>query len=466
MIKGAIKRIIPANYYKKTQRIVYSMIPSSWIMGRDYSKLKSFLKEAQWWDKDRILTWQFNEFKKIVEYAYINVPGYYFLYKEKGIKPEEITTLNDIHFLPLINKELLQNNQKDFVAKNITSRKLIYKTTGGSTGSPLGFYHTKVNIWKENAFIHTIWEHHGWRVGSRVVTIRGSFQGNRDQFWEYYPKYNELNLSAYYLSEKTYPNYLEKIIEFNPKCLQAYPSTATILADYILQNADSNKINIQLILLASETFYEWQKQKLKQAFPRAKLFDFYGHTEQAALASWCEFQETYHVWPFYGIVEVLGEDNKNVNEGERGEIIATSFWNLGTPFIRYQTRDMAIIGSKSCNICGRNFQLLDRIDGRKQDYVIASDGSQITLTALIFAQHFDAFRNIKKMQLFQDKAGEIIVRIIPTSNYSNTDTDEIVKKISNVTANRIKANVVFVDYIKSTSRGKHKFLIQKLTANY
>ena len=70
------------------------------------------------------------------------------------------------------------------------------------------------------------------------------------------------------------------------------------------------------------------------------------------------------------------------------------------PFIRYRTGDLATFSSNTCQ-CGRNYTLFDDIEGRNYEYVFTKDGRKISLTGLIFGQHFNAFRKIDKMQLLQ-----------------------------------------------------------------
>ena len=180
----------------------------------------------------------------------------------------------------------------------------------------------------------------------------------------------------------------------------------------------------------------------------------------------CEHSSRYHLWPFYGLAEILDEEGKNADEGEVGELVGTSFWSYGTPFIRYKTSDIARKGKTSCEKCGRQFQLLEGIEGRTQDYVITEDGGLVSLTALIFAQHFQAFGAIENMQLYQASAGEVVVKIVPTKAFSEKDAREIREKMESAVGGRISVQVQLVERIPRTSRGKHKFLVQELDIRY
>lgn len=461
-----IKAVIPQKLRTPLKYRVYSQIPLDKRMGKEYWQLKAFLQEAQWWDREFIEVWQLERLKKIVRYAYENVPGYKSLYQEAGVRPDDINSLADVKLLPFTTKELLRDDPKEFMAQNIPFWKRRYVTTGGSTGTPFGFYHTDTSIWMENAFMHNGWERVGWQLGDMSAVLRGNFKGSQEQIWEYDPSRSELLLSSYYLMECTYKQYITILEKFSPKYLQAYPSTATLLSDLITRFGDVGRIDFEIILLGSENIYEWQKVALKQAFPKARVFGWYGHTEQTILAPICENSDQYHIWPFYGLTEMVNEENENIKEDEIGELVGTSFWSYGTPFIRYRTEDLAQRGPVSCNVCKRQFNLIRSIEGRKQDFVVTKDGGYVTLTALIFAQHFHAFGAIKNMQLYQDRVGEVLVKVVPTGSFSEQDSIEIKTKMEAAVGGRLKVQIMLLDEISRTQRGKYRLLDQKLDIKY
>jgi phenylacetate-CoA ligase len=123
---------------------------------------------------------------------------------------------------------------------------------------------------------------------------------------------------------------------------------------------------------------------------------------------------------------------------------------------------MAVLAEGKCK-CGRQWLRLSRVEGRKQELVITSDGSVITLTALVFGQHYKAFSNIVRMQLAQKVPGEITIRIQASDNYSpERDEKEILTKIEDAAGSGFKVKFEYPDRISRTPRGKHIFLEQEL----
>lgn len=134
------------------------------------------------------------------------------------------------------------------------------------------------------------------------------------------------------------------------------------------------------------------------------------------------------------------------------------------PFIRYKTDDIGIISTEKC-ACGRNYPLFKTIEGRLQEYILTKNRNLVSLTALIFSQHFESFSLIKEMQIVQKELGKIVIKIIPETGYSPENEEEILSKLKNVVADDLEVSFEYVDQIARTKSGKHKFLIQELELN-
>jgi len=444
---------------KEPLRYIYALIPKDWRMGNRYHESLAFLEQAQWWETDRIRAWQFEQLKKIIHYAYDNTSGYNALYRQAHITPEDVQKIEDVRFLPFTTKELLRDNLKEFCVKS-SGHKLRYVTTGGSTGIPFGFYHTEINQSMENAFMHSGWKRIGWKLNGLSAVLRGAFVGSEDRFWKFFPTANELALSSYYLTSRNYSLYKRKIEEFHPLYLQAYPSAASALADLVLEHHDEGRIDFQIILLGSENLYDWQKEKIRRSFPQAKLFSWYGHAEQVVLAPWCEKSETHHVWPFYGWTEIVNDKNEEVQNNQSGEIVGTSFWNYGTPFIRYRTMDSAIKLGENCPACKRNFITLGQMQGRLQEFIVTATGRLISMTAI--NMHSGLFDNIKQFQFYQDTPGKVIFRVIPKPTFEERDAQTIYKDLKSKLGEDTDLEIVAVEKISRPASGKFRFLEQKL----
>jgi phenylacetate-CoA ligase len=167
----------------------------------------------------------------------------------------------------------------------------------------------------------------------------------------------------------------------------------------------------------------------------------------------------------YGIVELIGKDGKPVTkEGEMGEIVGTSFITYIFPSIRYKTGDFGIYTSKKCK-CGRNYPLLESIEGRMQEFLVSKTNQLVNLIGL-YGLVVKSSLNIKEYQLYQDTPGEVAINIVKGKNYSESDTKTIIKNFQKKLGDEFSFSVCFVDGIPLTTRCKYKFLIQKLPINF
>ena len=99
-----------------------------------------------------------------------------------------------------------------------------------------------------------------------------------------------------------------------------------------------------------------------------ELYATYSSTEMGATFSECRFGAGGHVHPELIIVEIIGEDNLPVPDGEEGEIVVTTLGVEGMPLLRFRTGDIAAKKTERC-ACGRNSYRLTPLVGRKNNMI-------------------------------------------------------------------------------------------------
>lgn len=228
---------------KLTLRYISGVIPLSIRYGKVFRDTYRFLQESQWWSREKLEEYQMQQLQTLLTHSYNNVPYYRKVFNERGLKPKNIQSLDDIRKLPYLTKQTVQKNLSDLVARNFPKSKLHYMTTGGSTGIPLGFYWEKgVTDPKEWALVWRQWNWAGYKFGEKRITLRGNvinrFKKGKRQWWEYNPIDNALILSSYDMTDENLPKYIEKINKFKPVAIQGYPSSLSILANFLRKAKD------------------------------------------------------------------------------------------------------------------------------------------------------------------------------------------------------------------------------------
>ncbi len=447
---------------QKGVREAVAWVPPSCRQSRIYRHWRGFLVQAQHWPAERIQQWQLEKLRRIIQHAITQTEGYRELYRRAGVGPEDVHSLSDLKLLPFTTKELFRDNLAAFTIPNHHGR---YTTTGGSTGIPLGFYEHPDMSHIERAFMHTGWGWAGWQLGQPSAVLRGGFVGTETAF-SHFDRFNrELAFSSYFLTERTLAAYLERFRSSGIRILQAYPSSLNLLCGLMKEKRLEGKIPLELILLGSENVYDWQLARFSECFPQARLFAWYGHSERAVLAPWCEHTRQFHVWPFYGLAEVIGPDEGAVPEGEEGEIVATSLQQEITPIIRYRTMDRAVKGPAACSRCRRQFPILSRIAGRSHEVIMTRTGRFISMTAI--NMHDDIFEPLRQFQFRQDTRGEVTFRYVAKDvGLSELALAKIRQGLMVKLGTDMKLNLEQVSEIPRTKAGKFQFLDQHLRIEY
>lgn len=457
MLKQIIKKM--PNIIKEPIINTYNSLPDAIKYGQTFNSTYKSLKSSEGLSEEQHGEYQMKKLKEIIKYAYENVPYYTRLFNENNIKPKYIQDFNDLKKIPYLTKEIIGDNLNDLVSNKYNKKKLRYVTTGGSTAIPMGFYQDKSREQKiEWAFTANLWSRVGYdiRKSYKMVILRG----NRPKmgYYEYIGK--NLILSSYNLIEDNMENYIQRIIDFKPDFIQAYPSTISLLSKYIIDNNINIFLeNLQAIICASENLYDFQRKQLERAF-NTRVYSFYGHTEHSCLAGQCEKSNYYHLQSEYGYTELINESGYDaVAEDETGEIVCTGFINYVFPFIRYRTGDIAINSNEKC-ICGRNYKLIKKIEGRRQDYFIDKTGSKVTFTCSDDAL-WDVSNKIHLYQYVQNEPGKVELYIQSKKEFTLEDRNSVVESFKRFYS-RFEIELYFADHIEKTKMGKFRYLVQNI----
>ena len=443
-------------------KYIYSSIPLRFRYSKVFWDTYNFLQESHWWSREKLENYQMQQLSKLLHHAYENVPYYRRIFDERGLKPEDIQNSDDLRKLPYLTKEIIRKNFNELIAKNIPKSELELERTSGSTVSPLSFYHEKRRTNSlEYAFIWAMWNLIGYRFNDKRVNLGLELVGKSESWWEYNPIEKSLTLSPLHMTDENLYSFVKKIEQFEPNAIKAIPSTIIVLADFMQRHNISSFPSVQVILLGSEMFYPWQRKIIKKVF-NSQVCSWYGQTEKVVLAGECGETNEYHIFPEYGVTELIGQNGEKIKQdGKRGDIVGTGFSNYAMPFIRYRTGDLAILSDRNCS-CGRNYPLLKRIEGREQEFIVSKNGHLVPITALPYSSFI---LNVKQFQLYQEKRGEITLKVVKMPTYTETDSQRIFKRLREDLCD-IKISIEFVNHIPKTERGKYMYMIQELPIEF
>lgn len=363
--------------------------------------------------------------------------------------------------LPIIDKKSVQTNFSDFKNKNF--KGLVNKGhTSGTTVTPGTFLRDLCSINFENAVI--TW-HHSWanvNKNDKRIWLRGGMvvpkKRNKPPFWRMNRIENQLIMSSYHLSDQFLPYYVKKIREYSPILLQAYPSTAYVLAKYLEKINDY--LNIPVVQTSSEPLHSHWRDLIEERF-QTEIFDLYGTAERVGLGLECLAHKGLHLIPGYGIIEFEDISTGNINSME-GRIIGTTLNNFLMPLIRYRNDDYGKTMNKKC-LCGCEYRRICSIESKFEDMIITSDGKHISPSLITFC--FKNAENIKMSQIIQNKNGHINLKLVKAEQFRNQDSEFLVNEIRKILSPSMKIDVEFVNEIPRTKNGKFQWIISERDSN-
>ena len=429
----------------------------------NYLRWFQFIEKSQWWSKDELLNYQWQKIKTLLNHAYNYVPYYNELFRNIGAAPDDIKTLEDYGKIPFLTKAIVKKRMNDLISTHLRNKsKLSYFTTGGSTGQPLGFYRLKANEGYDRAFMNQQWKRVGYIENSRRVILRGELVKN-NQVYQKFRFSNDWLLSSYHLSEDTISQYIDILNKIKPEFFHVYPSSMYIFTQLFIHSKLVLNFQPKAILCGSEPIFGYQRELMEKTF-NSRVYSWLGQAEGAVMAGECEYSSDYHSWPMYSYIEFINDKDKILNTfGSSGEIVGTTINNYTFPFIRYKTGDLATYKLDHCEKCGRQFTILNNLQGRIQDVVILADGTAFPIGPAIFGIHDDKWTMINAIQIVQEKKGEILIRIDTLSDellVLNFLKEIMERRIGHV----LKYEFIFTKGIEKTKQGKHRFLIQKTSS--
>ncbi|MBN4866509.1 MULTISPECIES: phenylacetate--CoA ligase family protein [Providencia] len=385
---------------------------------------------------------------KILKYVTQNVPYY------KSFKSNK---------LPITSKKIFQDNDEDIFFSDRSTFIAKYKmNTGGSTGEPFHFHVDVRAGFIDN--LHQKYQHQkaGFESKNDKIFVINGFMPNlldikKSIFWRRKKSKNQLpfgskEFSAHFLTQEYFNCYITELKKNPPDFIRSYPSSMCDLTLLLIENGFEKKpFILKGIQLTSEATSKQQEDIIKNYWGNIIYYQ-YGHSEAGTIASKYPDEDCYSFSPLYGSVEILNSNDQHVLPGEEGRIVVTSYHNFARPFIRYDTGDLAIYKDSNNGIVK-----VYNITGRSQDYVTDKNGKKLSVTALIFGQHFKAFGNILSWQIVNKENGILNINIVKGRNYCENDEAEIKEKL--YFDGKFQVNITYVNEIKKTINGKHKLVI-------
>ncbi|GHV30099.1 phenylacetate-coenzyme A ligase [Synergistales bacterium] len=305
----------------------------------------------------------------VIRRVYDSVAPYRKKMDEKGVKPEDIKSADDLHKLPFTTKDDLKDAYPyGFLAVPLKDAVRI-QSTSGTTGKRVVAFFTRHDL--------DIWED----CCARAVVAAGGTDEDVVQVSYGYGLFTGgpgLNGGSHRVGSLTLPmssgnteRQLQFMCDLSATILCCTPSYAAFLAETIVAQGLRDQIKLKAGIFGAEAWSEEMRRDIEKTIG-IKAYDIYGLTEISGpgVSFECSEQTGMHINEDHFIAEIIDPATGEVLPyGSKGEIVFTCITKDAFPLIRYRTRDICVLSAEPCS-CGRTLAKMSRLMGRSDDMLI------------------------------------------------------------------------------------------------
>lgn len=325
---------------------------------------------AECMPRDQIRALQEEKLRSTVERMYTNVPLYRARMQEKGLRPGDIRTLEDMRHLPFLDKPDLRDQ---FPTGLFSSpRKEIVRIHGssGTTGKPVlaGYTARDIDMWSE--------------LMARTLTAAGATNEDIVQVAYGYGLFTgglgahqgatRIGAMVVPMSSGNTQRQIMMMRELGATVLCCTPSYALHLGETLQEMGLSpEEIPLRAAALGAEPWSEEMRVRIEELLG-VDAIDIYGLTEICGpgVAFECLEKQGMHINEDQVIAEIVDPDTlEPLPMGSQGELVLSSVGKEGMPLLRYRTHDICRLTDEKC-ACGRTSARMMRITGRSDDMVV------------------------------------------------------------------------------------------------
>ncbi len=312
---------------------------------------------------------QFERLSKLVKRLAKNVPHYNRAFAEAGVKPKDITRLEDIARLPFTTKEHIADSYPFGLFAAPMDKIIRLHSSSGTTGKPkvAGYTKNDIRMWSE------MMARSFYRAGVTEKDMvqnaygYGLFTGGLGAHYGG----EAISATVVPVSGGNTKRQIMIMCDFQTTVLCSTPSYALFLAEVAREEGLLDRIALRVGIFGAEFWSEKMRAQIERNL-RISAIDIYGLTEIVGpgVASECECKNGLHISDDHFYPEIIDPDTGEVlPEGERGELVITTLTKEGFPLLRYRTRDITSLKYGKCE-CGRTSVRMDRVTGRSDDMLI------------------------------------------------------------------------------------------------
>ena len=450
---------MPGLYTALASRIVFPLHER--LKGHRSVSVRRAMERSQWWDPERLAGYRLERLRALLERAYHQVPYYRRVMDARGLTPESFGALDDLAALPLLTKAEIRAHRAELTAAD--AQGLATFNTGGSSGEPLVFLIGKERVSHDVAAKWRATRWWGVDIGDPEIVIWGSpiELSNQDRVRRWRDALLRTRLiPAFEMSPENLDRFVAEIRQVRPRMLFGYPSSLSLIARHARERGVRlDDLGARVAFVTSERLYDHQRAEIEGTFG-CPVANGYGGRDAGFIAHQCP-QGSLHITAEDILVEIVDPAGRPLPVGESGEIVITHLATGDFPFIRYRTGDVGALSAAAC-ACGRGLPVLENLEGRATDFVVARDGTVMHGLALIYVVR--DLEGVARFKIIQESLDHTRVLVEPGPGYGEPVARAIVAGMTARLGEGVRIDVEPVERIPAERSGKFRYVVSKLAA--
>jgi phenylacetate-CoA ligase len=244
--------------------------------------------------------------------------------------------------------------------------------------------------------------------------------------------------------------------------LFGYPSSLALIARHAEANGEPmDQLGIRVAFVTSELLYDHQCADIERIFG-CPVANGYGGRDAGFIAHACP-DGGLHITSEDIVVEVIDSAGNPVPTGTTGELVITHLATGDFPFLRYRTGDIGAIGNAGCP-CGRGLPVLQQLEGRNTDFIVAQDGTVMHGLALIYVLR--EIVSIEEFKIIQESLSHTRVLLRTEGPLSANVSATIVEKLKQRLGDGVTVEIEEVKEMPKERSGKFRYVVSHVDANH
>jgi phenylacetate-CoA ligase len=427
----------------------------------DTVRVRRDLERTQWLPRAQIEQLQLKRLRTLLHEAGTHVPYYRRRFAEIGFDPVTVQSLADLQKLPLLGK--VEIRAEPDALRHEHAKPLQRQTTGGSSGTPFSFLIGNERISHDVAAKWRATRWFGVDIGDPEVVLWGSpiEVGAQDRMRLLRDRLMRSTLlSAFEMTEANLDHYLAEIQRIRPRMLFGYPYSLAYLAGHAEKRGlRMDELGTRVAFVTSELLYPHQRERISRVFG-CPVANGYGGRDAGFIAHECE-AGGMHITAEDLIVETLDPAGQPTAPGVAGEITVTHLATRDYPFIRYRTGDIGVLDNGTCR-CGRGLPLLREVQGRTNDFLIATDGTPLPCGAFTYLVRETA--GVESFQVVQESLQLTRIALVTGEGFAPDAEQRLAEGFRRRLGCTVQIEVRQVDALPAAASGKFRYIMSKVSA--